>query len=149
MTGLKPTIIAAFIIGLSASGAAFAADKAAAKQDKTVAPSSGAAAPSGEKTAAGTRDWGKVDKNNDNLIQPEEMEAWLKQAGPQAKDDTGSKADSSKADDSSSSKDKGAAGPTGAAGKSDKDMAKSKSEGVTEGGKTEGKPTTQSGDAPK
>ena len=31
-----------------------------------------------------TRDWSKIDANNDNLIQPEEMESWLKQEGPQA-----------------------------------------------------------------
>lgn len=35
--------------------------------------------------AAGTRDWDKIDANNDNLIQPDEMESWLKQVGPQAK----------------------------------------------------------------
>lgn len=31
------------------------------------------------------RDWGAIDRNNDNLIQPEEMEAALKEVGPQAK----------------------------------------------------------------
>lgn len=35
--------------------------------------------------AAGVRDWSQIDKNNDNLVQPEEMEAWLAQVGPQAK----------------------------------------------------------------
>ena len=40
----------------------------------------------GENVAPGTRDWSKVDTNDDNLIQPEEMESWLKQVGPQAKD---------------------------------------------------------------
>jgi hypothetical protein len=35
--------------------------------------------------ASGVRDWKAIDTNNDNLIQPEEMEAALKEVGPQAK----------------------------------------------------------------
>lgn len=32
-----------------------------------------------------TRDWNAIDTNNDNLIQPQEMEVALKAVGPQAK----------------------------------------------------------------
>jgi len=52
----------------------------------TQAGSAGAATAGGAtQVAQGVRDWNKIDKNNDNLVQPEEMEAWLKQVGPQAK----------------------------------------------------------------
>lgn len=37
-------------------------------------------------TSNATRDWNAIDVNKDNLIQPEEMETWLKQVGPQARD---------------------------------------------------------------
>ena len=35
-------------------------------------------------SAGEVRDWGAIDTNRDNLIQPEEMEAALKEAGTQA-----------------------------------------------------------------
>ena len=34
--------------------------------------------------AGGTRDWSRIDANNDHLIQPDEMEQWLQKEGPQA-----------------------------------------------------------------
>lgn len=66
-------------------------DRAAKSKDK----GKGAAA-SGETTATGgkagratssadVRDWSKIDKNNDHLISPEEMEEALKEPGPGAK----------------------------------------------------------------
>jgi hypothetical protein len=52
----------------------------------------GAPMASEKKGAAGAegagkgRDWSQIDKNNDNAIQPDEMEAWLKaNPGPLAK----------------------------------------------------------------
>jgi hypothetical protein len=39
----------------------------------------------GQAAAGGVRDWSAVDTNSDNLIQPAEMEAALKETGPQAK----------------------------------------------------------------
>lgn len=47
-----------------------------------------AASGGGGQMAAGggeTRDWAQIDTNNDNLIQPAEMEEALKATGPQAK----------------------------------------------------------------
>lgn len=40
---------------------------------------------SGQGAAGETRDWNAIDTNNDNLIQPTEMEVALKAVGPQAK----------------------------------------------------------------
>lgn len=56
-----------------------------ASVDKTSSPSTASGASGGAAAGGGeTRDWDQVDTNNDNLIQPEEMEAALKPAGPQA-----------------------------------------------------------------
>lgn len=96
MKHMKLTILAALLAGLSVGGV-YAADQTAkqTKDETKAAPSkesmdpagassdSSASASSG-KTAADVRDWSKIDKNNDHLIQPEEMENWLKQTGPQA-----------------------------------------------------------------
>jgi hypothetical protein len=34
--------------------------------------------------AGGVRDWSRIDANDDNLVQPEEMEQWLQREGPRA-----------------------------------------------------------------
>ena len=39
---------------------------------------------SDQRVAGGVRDWAQIDANDDNLIQPEEMETWLQKEGPQA-----------------------------------------------------------------
>lgn len=52
--------------------------------DRAVAPEQGAAGRSG--TAANVRDWNTIDANNDNLISPDEMQAYLeKNTASQAK----------------------------------------------------------------
>ncbi len=54
-------------------------------RDSGVAGASADSGASGSgKTAADVRDWSKIDANKDHLIEPEEMESWLKQTGPQA-----------------------------------------------------------------
>lgn len=56
------------------------------RDGNTSQPDTASGASGGSAAAGGgeTRDWDQVDTNNDNLIQPEEMEAALKAAGPQA-----------------------------------------------------------------
>ena len=39
----------------------------------------------GQGASGDTRDWNAIDTNNDNLIQPAEMEVALEAVGPQAK----------------------------------------------------------------
>jgi hypothetical protein len=73
---MKKSLAVAMVLAL-ASAPVFAAEK----EKKEGAPAAsekreGAAAP--ESGAGKGRDWSQIDKNNDNLIQPEEMEAWLK-----------------------------------------------------------------------
>lgn len=54
-------------------------------RDSGVAGASADSSTSGSgKMAPNVRDWSKIDANHDNLIEPEEMEGWLKQTGPQA-----------------------------------------------------------------
>lgn len=55
------------------------ADSSMSKDSGSMSKDSSSAGSSGA-----TRDWAAVDKNHDNLIQPEEMEAALKEVGPQA-----------------------------------------------------------------
>lgn len=85
------------------------------ERDKSATADQGAAGPAG--AAPKVRDWKQVDSNNDNLIQPEEMSAWLEKTGPQA-----TAADKG-------SKDKGAAGPAGAEGSADKGKPPAQGEG--------------------
>lgn len=53
-------------------------------RDSGVKPQGATAQRGGQVAAGGVRDWDAIDTNNDNLIQPEEMEAALKEVGPQA-----------------------------------------------------------------
>jgi hypothetical protein len=93
---MKPlhTILAAAVAATFSTGALAAGEKTEATSDRQAAQSqrdsgsgSQAAGAGGSGTqqsaldANATRDWSKVDTNNDNLIQPDEMESWLKQAG--------------------------------------------------------------------
>jgi hypothetical protein len=85
---MKKSIALAVVVAL-ACAPAFAAEKEK-KEGAPMASEKGAAAQ--QKSAAGAegagkgRDWSQIDKNNDNSIQPDEMEAWLKaNPGPLAK----------------------------------------------------------------
>lgn len=80
MKQLKPKLIAILVAGVATgalSGTALAAE------DKRAPERAGEIQAKGDQQI---RDWKAIDKNNDNLISPEEMEAWLKaNPGPQAK----------------------------------------------------------------
>ena len=56
----------------------------AASESMAGASSSGTSDRSDEVVAGGVRDWNQIDVNDDNLIQPAEMETWLQREGPQA-----------------------------------------------------------------
>lgn len=93
MNRCKYTLFAALFASANMGTAAWAqdqTDKTKAQTNKAgaaqVAPGKENVKPGADtQAAAGVRDWGKIDKNNDKLIQPEEMESWLTQVGPQAK----------------------------------------------------------------
>ncbi len=177
MTKMKPTLIATLIAGLSFGGVAFAADKAAgadkdkagatkmesdksAPSDKSAAgPAGTAGADSRSGGASGNTHWSKIDKDNDNSVTPEEMEAFLagtpggkagggSSAAKDAPKDAATAAKDAPKDAPSAAadapKDAGAAGPAGTADTKE----------MKEGDKTKlpaqapGKPSTQSGDAP-
>ncbi len=172
MTKMKPTVIAAFIAGLSISGVAFAADPAtpgkagAAAADKAemtkpagaagdkaaadkgaagdkAAADKGAAGPAGADSssggATGNTHWAKIDKDNDNSVTPEEMEAFL--AGtPGGKAGGGSSAAKDAPKDTSSAAKEDA--PKGAAGPAGEEKTKLPAQ-------VEGKPDAQSGESQK
>lgn len=96
MTVCKCVLCAAIMVSSAAAVAQTSAQPATTKPaeatTRAAAPaglSDRAAAKSGKQAAdpaMATRDWAAIDKNKDNLISPEEMEAYLKaNPGPLAK----------------------------------------------------------------
>lgn len=84
---MKAVLSLPLVLALSVgTGAAMAADATKTAADKPAEPAratTSVAATGAAATAAGaanrpaTRDWAQVDKNRDNLVSPDEMEAYL------------------------------------------------------------------------
>lgn len=74
------TLATALLSAAGLAGCAVGQDQQNARAGNTASAQQQQQVPEG-----GVRDWAKIDTNNDNLIQPAEMEVALKEVGPQGK----------------------------------------------------------------
>lgn len=98
MTSNSKLLVAAFVAACLSSGA-WAADNSA----KSTTSKSGAATQGTMVAQGGTRDWSKIDENNDNLIEPQEMQNYLDKAHAQESSSNAKSSSSSGADSNASS----------------------------------------------